>query len=198
MCTSSRPLGLQSGSGGTLHRIRLAASELHLVNGWTLTIGVGVLTVVFLADRVDRRLPGALAGLIGSTDLVGALHLQSHGVEVLGRLAHGAPHLGLRGLSWSALGAIAPIGGVVALVIVSQTAATTRAFADQGNYDVDVNHDFLGVGAGNIVAGLVGAFPVDASPPRTAAVASASGRTQVAGLAGAGALVFADPHPRPG
>ena len=186
-------LGLSSGSGGTLHRIRLAAGELHLVNGWTLGIGVGVFAVVFVADRVDRRLPGALVGLIGSTILVGALHLHAHGVVVLGGVAHGAPHLGLHGLSWSVLGAVAPIAGVVALVIVSQTAATTRAFADQGGYEVNVNRDFFGVGAGNVVAGLVGAFPVDASPPRTAAVASASGRTQVAGLAAAGALVLLIP-----
>ena len=78
-------------------------------------------------------------------------------------------------------------------MIVSQTAATTRAFADQGSYQVDVNRDFLGVGAGNVVAGLVGAFPVDASPPRTAAVVSASGRTQLAGLAAACALVLLIP-----
>jgi sulfate permease, SulP family len=103
------------------------------------------------------------------------------------------PRLGLHGLSWSALGAVAPIAGAVALVILSQMAATTRAFADQGSYEVDVDRDFLGVGAGSVVAGLVGAFPVNASPPRTAAVVSASGRTQVAGLAAAGALVLLIP-----
>ncbi len=186
-------LGLSAGNGGTLHRIRLAVSGLHLINGWTLGIGVGVFAIVFVAEQFDRRLPGALVGLIGSTILVAALNLPAHGVVVLGALAHGAPYLGLHGLSWSALGAVAPIAGVVALVIVSQTAATTRAFADQGSYEVNVNRDFLGVGAGNVVAGLVGAFPVDASPPRTAAVASAKGRTQVAGLASAGALMLLIP-----
>ena len=186
-------LGLPGASGSTLHRVGVTLSRLHLINGWTLGIGVGVFTVVVVAERVDRRIPGALVGLIGSTILVAAMNLHAHGVKVLGAVAHGAPHLGLHGLSWSALGAVAPIAGVVALVIISQTAATTRAFADQGAYEVDVNRDFLGVGAGNVVAGLVGAFPVDASPPRTAAVVSASGRTQVAGLAAAGALVLLIP-----
>ena len=186
-------LGLPGASGSTLHRVGVTLSGLHLINGWTLGIGVGVFTVVVVAERVDRRIPGALVGLIGSTILVAALNLHAHGVKVLGAVAHGAPHLGLHGLSWSALGAVAPIAGVVALVIISQTAATTRAFADQGAYEVDVNRDFLGVGAGNVVAGLVGAFPVDASPPRTAAVVSASGRTQVAGLAAAGGLVLLIP-----
>ena len=186
-------LGLPGASGSTLHRVGAAVGDLHRINGWALGIGAGVFTVVFLADRVDRRLPGALVGLIGSTILVGALNLHAHGVTVLGALAHGTAHLGLHGLSWSTLVAVAPIAGVVALVIVSQTAATTRAFADGGGYEVDINRDFLGVGAGNVVAGLVGAFPVNASPPRTAAVVSASGRTQVAGLAAAGALMLLIP-----
>ena len=71
---------------------------------------------------------------------------------------------------------------------MTQTAATTRAFAEQGGYDVDAGRDFLGVGAGSVVAGLVGSFPVDASPPRTGALVTAGGRTQ-AGALGAAAVV---------
>ena len=73
-------------------------------------------------------------------------------------------------------------------MVVTQTAATTRAFAEQGEYDVDAGRDFLAVGAGSVVAGFASAFPVDASPPRTGAVASAGGRTQ-AGALGAAAVV---------
>ena len=181
--------GLPTASGSTVHRIGVVASHLDHTNGWALGIGVAVFLVVVVAENLDRRLPGALLGLIGSTAIVGALGLHSHGVAVLGTLAHGAPRLGLVGLSWSALGSVIPIAAVVALVVVSQSAATTRAFADQGGYEVDVGRDFVGVGAGSIVAGLVGSFPVNASPARTAAVASASGRTQATGLGAAVAVV---------
>jgi MFS superfamily sulfate permease-like transporter len=81
------------------------------------------------------------------------------------------------------------VAAVVALVVVSQSAATTRSFATQGHYDVDVGRDFVGVGAGSILAGLVGAFPVNASPARTTAVASAGGRTQVGALFAAIAVI---------
>ena len=131
--------------------------------------------------------------MVVSTALVAALDLQAHGVAVLGPVKTGAPHLGLTGLSWSTLGSLAPLAAVVALVVVTQTAATTRAFAEQGGYDVDAGRDFLGVGAGSVVAGLVGSFPVNASPPRTGAVVTAGGRTQ-AGALGAAAVVVA-PHP---
>jgi MFS superfamily sulfate permease-like transporter len=88
---------------------------------------------------------------------------------------------------------VVPIAGVVALVVISQSAATSRAFADEGHYETDIGRDFIGVGAGSIAAGLVGAFPVNASPARTAAVASAGGRTQAVGLVAAVALVLLVP-----
>ena len=185
--------GLPGASGSTVHRITLVVNHLGDANGWALGIGAAVFAIVVAAERIDRRLPGALVGLIGSTVAVGALGLHAHGVTILGTLAHGAPRLGLFDVSWSAIGSVAPLAGVVALVVVSQSAATTRAFADEGHYEVDVGRDFVGVGAGNIVAGLVGSFPVNASPARTAAVASAAGRTQLTGLGAAAAVLVLVP-----
>ncbi len=181
--------GLPSVSGSNLHRIDVVVSHLGQTNGWTIGIGLGVMAIVVGAERINRKLPGALVGLLGSSVLVGALGLHAHGVDVLGTVAHGAPRLGLHGLSLSRLGSLAPVAGVVALVVVSQTAATTRAFATQGHYEVDVGRDFVGVGVGSMMAGLVGAFPVNASPARTGAIATAGGRTQVAGLGAAVALI---------
>jgi SulP family sulfate permease len=185
--------GIAGASGSTVHRIVFTARHLDHANGWALVIGASVLAIVVAAERIDRRLPGALVGLVASTILVATLGLHGDGVAVLGKLAHGPPRFGLHGLSWSTLRSVAPIAGVVALVVVTQSAATTRAFAEEGGYEVDVGRDFLGVGAGSIAAGLVGAFPVNGSPPRTAAVAAASGRTQAAGLGAAAAIVLLVP-----
>jgi sulfate permease, SulP family len=185
--------GIAGVSGSNLSRVSHVIAHLGETNLWTLGLGLGVLVVVFGSERVSRRLPGALLALIGSTLLVGTLGLQAHGVAVLGSIAHGAPHLGLSGITLTRLGSLAPLAGVVALVVVSQSAATTRAFADQGHYQVDVARDFLGVGVGSIASGLIGSFPVNASPARTAAVANAGGRTQAAGLGAAAALVLIIP-----
>jgi MFS superfamily sulfate permease-like transporter len=171
-------LGLPPAGGSNVSRFGSVVTNLGAVNAWTVAIGAGVLAVLLVCARLDRRIPGALIGMVASTALVGALGLQSHGVAVLGTVHSGAPHLGLTGLSWSTLQSLAPLAAVVTLVVVTQTAATTRAFAEQGSYDVDAGRDFLAVGAGSVVAGLVGSFPVNASPPRTGAVATAGGRTQ--------------------
>src|SRR4029077_17378081 len=49
----------------------------------------------------------------------------------------------------------------------------------------DVDRDFVGVGFGSILSGLICAFPVNSSPPRTAVVSETGGRSQLAGLVAA-------------
>ena len=185
-------LGLTSVSGTTPHRIAEVVRHIGHLNAPSLAIGIAVFAVVMGAERVDRKLPGALAGLVGSTLVVAAAHLRSHGVTALGTVAHHAPHVGLPVLSWSALGQVLPLSGVVALVVLSQTAATTRAFAPDPD-KVDVNQDFVGVGVSSVFAGLFGAFATNASPARTAAVQAAGGRSQLAGMVAAGAVVLLVP-----
>jgi high affinity sulfate transporter 1 len=182
-------LGLPPTAGSDQHRLLYVLNHLSEVQAGALLVGLGVLAVMIVSARINRRIPGALIALVGSILLVNAFDLQAHGVPLLGPVHSGAPHFGLTGLSWTTLGNLAPLAAVVALVVLTQSAATTRAFAEQGGYDVDAGRDFLAVGAGSVLSGLVGSFPVDASPPRTAAVVNAGGRTQ-AGALGAAACVL--------
>ena len=182
-------LGLHTGGGSTLARLRDIADHLGDISAWTVGIGLGVLAIVTAIERIDRKLPGALFALVGSTALVALAGLEQHGVAILGQVAHGAPRFGLRGVTLHTIGTLAPLAGVVALVIVTQTAATTRAFAPPGRGGGNVARDLLAVGAGNAAAGLIGAFPVNASPPRTAAVQGAGGRSQLCSLLAAAAVV---------
>jgi sulfate permease, SulP family len=186
-------LGVRSGGGSTIHRVTSALAKLGHLSPWTLGVGLGVFAVVIAAERLDRRLPGALVGLVGSTLLVALLGLRRHGVAVLGSISHGAPRFGLTGVSATTLEHLAPLAGVVALVVVTQSAATTRAFSDPASAPSGAGRDFLGVGAGSIAAGLAGAFPVNASPPRTAAVAAMRGRSQLGGLLAAAGVALLVP-----
>ncbi len=194
-------LGIAAPGGGMLHRIAFVGRHLADLHPWSLGIGLGVLAAVVLAERVDRRLPAALVALVVSAALVAGLHLERHGVAVLGAVAATAPRLGLFGVAPGVLGRLLPLAGVVALVVVSQSAATIRAFpapaepgaepsgGPGGERGEQVSRDFVGVGAGSILAGVLGSFPVDASPPRTAAVVATGGRSQLTSLAAAAAMV---------
>ena len=74
-------LGLPGGGTTTIGRVRTFFDQLHQFNGWSLAIAIGVLVIIVVSDKVDRRVPGALIGIVGATALVSAAGLVSHGVQ---------------------------------------------------------------------------------------------------------------------
>ena len=103
------------------------------------------------------------------------------GVPVVGATVMVWPHPSMPQITRSNLGDLTSLALLISVIVMVQTAATTRAFTSLADPQ-DVNRDFIGVGAGSVLAGLFGLFPVNASPPRTAAVEEAGGRSQFSGL----------------
>jgi sulfate permease, SulP family len=127
---------------------------------------------------------------VAATLAVIAAHLESKGVEVVGAVPASLPMPTLPDLTPDRWLRLVPLAFVIAIVVMVQTAATTRSFPSDPDRPADVDRDFLGAGAGSVLAGIFGAFPVNASPPRTGIVAETGGRSQLAGLAAA-AIVLA-------
>jgi MFS superfamily sulfate permease-like transporter len=183
-------LGLESPDGPTLDRIGVLATELGRANPFTLCIGFGVLAVVFISEKVSAKIPGALIGLVAATLATIALGLESKGVNVVGNVPGTLPRPTFPELAPELWVRLVPLAFVITVVVMVQTAATTRSFPSDPDKPADVDRDFLGAGAGSVLAGLFGAFPVNASPPRTGIVAETGGQSQLAGLAAA-AIVLA-------
>ncbi|RWC92148.1 MAG: SulP family inorganic anion transporter [Mesorhizobium sp.] len=181
-------LGLPAESGETVQRIGEIASSLHLTNPWSLTLGLGVFAIVLFSELISARIPGALIGMVLATTAVAIFGLKDHGVEVLGALPNGLPRAGLPLAGLDDVQALVPLALLIAIVVMVQTAATSRSFAPQGDAP-DVNRDFVGVGAGSIASSLFGAFAVNASPPRTAIVSQSGGRSQLSSLIAAALVV---------
>jgi MFS superfamily sulfate permease-like transporter len=101
---------------------------------------------------------------------------------VVGAVSGALPSFAIPDIASSRWARLVPLSLLIATVVMVQTAATTRSFPSDPEQPPDVDRDFLGVGVGSLLAGLVGAFPVDASPPRTGIVFETGGRSQLAGL----------------
>ena len=183
-------LGLPEPHGPMLQRLVTIAEHVGQANGFTLVIGLGVLAIITLSERIDARIPGALIGLALASAAVILLRLDNKGVSVLGSISVEMPAFGIPFVSARNLASLVSLSLIISVVVMVQTAATTRSFPTDPNEPSDVDRDFIGVGIGSIVAGLLGAFPVNASPPRTAVVCETGGRSQLAGLA-AVAIVIA-------
>ena len=182
-------LGQPSPDGPMLQRMATLASRLNETNPSTLVIGIGVLAITALSERIDARIPGALIGLAAATAGVLLLGLESRGVTVLGAVSVALPAVAIPEVSGARLASLVSLSLIIAIVVMVQTAATTRSFLSSPDEPPDVDRDFVGVGVGSILSGLIGAFPVNASPPRTAVVCETGGRSQLAGLAAAAIVI---------
>ena len=174
-------MGLEPLHGSTVNRIVALAGLAQHANLGALTIAAGVVATVALGHRISARIPAPLIAVVLAAVAVKVLHLERHGVALLGAVAGGMPRLSLPMVGGDEIVQLFPLASLVALVVMVQGAATARSFPPDGGAP-DVNGDFLGLGAGSVLSGLCGAFPVNASPPRTAIVAESGGRSQAAGL----------------
>ena len=87
------------------------------------------------------------------------------------------------------MGALLPTVFSMGILILAQSAATSRAYAMKYNDKFDENVDLIGLGVGNLAAGLSGTFVVNGSPTKTEMVDSAGGRSQVAQLTTAAIVI---------
>jgi sulfate permease, SulP family len=175
-------LGVPPPTGTVPQRAVEIVGQIGAANPLTLAIGLGVLVLLVISDRTRPRIPAALVGLVAATLAVVFFRLEMHGVAVLGNVPNALPTLTIPLPSGVQLAQLVPLSFIIASIIMAQTAATTRSFPSDPDEPPNIDHDFVGVGVGSVLAGLFGAFPVDASPPSTEIVAATGGRSQLAAL----------------
>ncbi len=177
-------------SGRILPRLFEFVSKLGDTHWPTLAVGAITFAVVRLVKRFLPHLPAPLLALVAAVALVKVWGLDERGVAVLGAVPAGLPSLGWTPLPAAHLGALA--SGAVGLALVSFTSGmvTARSFAARNKYEIDVDREFIALGACNIAAGLSQGFAVTGADSRTAISDVMGGKTQVTGLVAAGAMAL--------
>jgi MFS superfamily sulfate permease-like transporter len=171
-------LGLEKGGHGFLGQLWFTIQHLGQTNVPCLGIALTVLVVIVGLELVAPRFPGALLAVIGMTAASAFLHWGDHGVKVVGEIPSGLPRLGLPDVAWSDIRPILPIAFSCFVVILAQSAATSRAYALRYHDNFNQNVDLVGLSLANVAAGCSSTFVVNGSPTKTAMVDTAGGRTQ--------------------
>src|SRR5262249_25111998 len=169
--------------GHLLLRLFHILSRLGETNPYTLALGAGVLAITLCMAKISSKIPGAFVGIVLAGIAVALFQLQTHGVSLLNPLSVELPGLELPSVPGTREFAhLVPLALIVAMVCIMQTSAVASTFPSEKGKPDDVSRDFAGVGAGSIVAGLIGSFSVDASPPSTAIVVESGGQSQIASM----------------
>ena len=164
--------------------------ELGDIDGATLAVGVGTLTLVLVLRWTAPKLPGALIGVAAATLLVWAVSSGNPVVPVVGAIPEGLPTLGLPDVSVDDIGRLLPVAAGIVLVGFTDNVLTARSIAGGQGYRIEPNQELLALGLTNLSAGLTQGFPVSSSASRSVVPASLGSKTQAVSLV-AGAVVVA-------
>jgi sulfate permease, SulP family len=175
-------LGVTAAGGQTLPKLVHTIRALPHVHWADVAVSVGVIVVVLVARLVNRRIPGLLIAVIISIFVSWAWGLADRGVAVVGSVPRGLPSLGLPDLGWHDAEALLGAALSMTVVILAQSAATSRAYAGKYEEPFSEATDLLGLGAANAAAALSGTFVVNGSPTKTQIVDTAGGRSQLSQL----------------
>lgn len=149
-----------------------------------LYISAAVLLIIVVSRMISPKIPGALIAILLSVLVSWWFGFREMGIHLTGMIPGGLPSLVIpQGLwNWQLIEQLVPTAFAMFVVILSQSAATARAYAIRYNESFDPNVDLIGLCLANVGAGLTGTFVVNGSPTKTQMVESAGGQSQLAQL----------------
>src|SRR5215471_11471047 len=175
-------LGIEKSGHGFFRQLLYTFEHLRDTHLPSLLIALAVLAIIVLFEVVAPRFPGALLGVTGMTAASAYFHWAGRGIQVVGAVPGGLPHLGIPHLAYNDIIMVLPISLSCFIVILAQSAATSRAYALKYRDQFNQNVDLIGLSLANAAAGCSSTFVVNGSPTKTAMVDTAGGRSQISHL----------------
>ena len=180
----------EEGVGPILQIVQMVSQGTPRIDSAAVALSILVLALVFTGNRFFRRIPWALVAVIGTIVASWVLDLPGSGVTTIGTVTGGLPAIGLPVVPLDRIPDLIGVAIACFLVILAQSAATSRAYAARYEERFDENVDLVGLGLSNIAAALSGTFVVNGSPTKTEMVDSAGGRSQLAQLVTVGVVLI--------
>ncbi len=174
--------GIPKSGSGPIQQVVNTFKDWSQVSWTTFAVSLSVIAVIVIGGRFVKRVPWALIAVIGAIVASYALDLSEHGVSTLGTVPSGLPSLTWPGIPSGDFVKLVGTAVSIFVVVLAQSAATSRAYAAKFDDDFDENVDLIGLSAASFGAGLTGTFVVNGSPTKTAMVDHAGGRSQLAQL----------------
>jgi sulfate permease, SulP family len=183
-------LRVTAAGGQTLPKLANTVGALPHAHWADVVVSIAVIVIVGVARRISRRVPGLLIAVIIAIIVSWAAHLSGRGVAVIGPVPRGLPSLRLPALGRHDVTALLGAAVSMFVVILAQSAATSRAYAGKYEESFSEATDLVGLGAANAAAAFSGTFVVNGSPTKAQIVDSAGGRSQLSQLSASAVVLI--------
>jgi high affinity sulfate transporter 1 len=167
------------------HTVR-ALPDSH---GADVAVSVGIIVIVLAIRAVNRRIPGMLIAVVLAICASKVFNLARHGAATIGNVPRGLPSFALPAFGRADFSDLLGASAAMFVVILAQSAATSRAYAAKYNEPLSIPDDLSALGAANAAAAFTGTFVVNGSPTKAQIVDSAGGRSQLSQLAAAAVVL---------
>jgi high affinity sulfate transporter 1 len=179
--------GFSTDADGFVDEVQAFFEDFDERNATALVLGLCTLAVLLLLPRFSRKVPAVLVAMVGATVVTALFTLD---IATVGALPQGLPR---PALPWTDFEDVAPmlIAAVgITLVSLTDTIATSTAFAARRGEEVNPNQEMIGIGTANVAAGFFQGFAVSTSSSRTAVADQSGAKSQLTGLVGAGIVAL--------
>jgi high affinity sulfate transporter 1 len=174
--------GVAKGSGNAFEQAWSLIRNLGDTNGPTIAVGAASLVAVVAIRRFAPVVPASLVAVALGIVAVKVLHLDDHGVEIVGHIQSGLPAVGLPDVKADDYLQVAPAAAGIMLVGFAEGLGAAKTYAAREHYELDVERELVGLGAANAAAGLASGMVVNGSLSKTAVNGAAGAKSQLSGL----------------
>jgi MFS superfamily sulfate permease-like transporter len=182
--------GVAAPSSRSIVQLWQVIQGLPQPNPPTLALATLVIGAILLGRYFLPKVPVSLLAVMGAIAASAQFDFAGRGIAVIGPVQGGLPSIRIPDVSWTEALELLPVAASCFVMIITQSAATSRVFAVRHHERVDEDADILGLAAANAAAGLSGTFVVNGSPTQTAMADEAGSRSQVAQLVFAGVVLL--------
>jgi high affinity sulfate transporter 1 len=180
---------LQIGNNPLIQIVNLFTEEIGSMNKFTILLSLLVLVIILEGRRIMKKVPWPFFVVIGTIIASWAFSFESYGIKTIGAIPAGLPVLAFPAVPLDKIPDLLGVAATCFVVILAQSAITSRAYAIQHGEHFDDEGDLVGLGLSNVAAGLTGTFVVNGSPTMTEITDSYGSKSQLAQLVAAGVVL---------
>jgi high affinity sulfate transporter 1 len=153
------------------------------INFSTLSLGLGLMALLFVLDWRFKKTPNTLVVVIVSIFIMMFTDLNAaHGVEIVGDIPRGLPTPVAPDVSGEDIGALLPLALGLFILSFVETTSIGRSLESRHKYKMDPDQELVALGAANITSGIFQGFPVSGSFSRSFLNDHIGGKSQLVGL----------------
>ncbi len=194
----SHLFGTNSEGDNVFELLGSLSSGLQNVNGYTLLLGVGVLTFLYLVrkqgvdvlvklglSRTNSQLAAKAAPVLGVLLTIAITYqfgLEQQGVAIVGSIPRGLPQLTMPNFSLELVDSLLLPAALISIIGYVESISVGRTLGAQKRERVNSNQELVGLGAANLASAFSGAFPVTGGFSRSVVNFDAGARTQASSI----------------